>query len=209
MDYRFQPNRLRPRARYLLHVLVGLCLLATGAAGCGAPPSDKILDLAQPVALMESLCSTIGEVSLSRQAQRFEPPEQVTVYQIVPRGPVTRESMDALADQFGFGPNREYGESYVRALEGALVFERMDDVGCYMLEGGEFIRAFEAALADALNLEGQEEPWVVDMGGRYQAYAGGVPPWSALGRGCRRGWTWEAWLRASSTPNSPSSPTML
>ena len=175
MDLRFRPNRRRRKGRQMLVVLFGLCVLAADAAGCGAPPSDKILDLVQPVALMESLGSTIGEVSLSREAQRFEPPEQMTVYQIVPRGPVTRESMDALADQFGFGPDRKYGESWVRASGGALVFERMDDVGCYMLEGGDFIRVFEATLADTLSLGGKEKPWVVDMGGWYQAYAGGLP----------------------------------
>jgi hypothetical protein len=154
MDNCFDPDGLDRRRRRLARLVagwVGLALLATAAVACGEegqasdavvrgetaePQPAKILDLVQPVGLTESQCMSIGEVTLSPAAAAYQPPAQVSVYKIKPAAAVTRESMDALADQFGFGPNREYGGSYVQATGGMLIFPRVEDVECYQFEAG-------------------------------------------------------------------------
>jgi hypothetical protein len=100
------------------------------------PQPAKILDLVRPVGLMESLGTTIGEVTLSPAAEAYRPPTQVSVYRIKPVSPVTRQSMDALADQFDFVPGRRYDETWLQAPGRGLGFPRVDDVACYELQGG-------------------------------------------------------------------------
>jgi hypothetical protein len=104
------------------------------------PAPDPLLDQVPPVGLPETPnWHLAGPVTVVGEVPAFRPPAQLPLYEIVPVAPVTRASMDVLADQFGFGPEREYGEgddAWLRGSGGTLRFPRMDDAWCYTLSGG-------------------------------------------------------------------------
>jgi hypothetical protein len=147
-----------------LLLCAGLLLLACGAAAC--TQGDQATDAegraqststptpstaaVRPVALMETGGPIIpGSVSLSDEAISFEPPAQLPLYEIDPREPVDRESMDALATRLGFGQDRQYTEEGLSGSKGSLVFPRADDASCFRLVNSATIdAAFGAILAD-------------------------------------------------------------
>lgn len=104
------------------------------------PPADVLLDQVPPVGLPETPNYHLaGPVTVLGEVPAFSPPAQLPLYEIAPVAPVTRESMDVLADQFGFGPEREYGEGddvWLQGSGGRFTFPRMDDAWCYVLTGG-------------------------------------------------------------------------